>query len=314
MFALDKIKITTVEESNSQGKFLIGPLPQGYGHTVGNSLRRILLTSISGAAITGVKIKGVTHEYSTLEGLDRDILKFVLGLKNVAVKSHSNDPVVLKLNVKSKSGDNVAVTAGDFESNSDIEISNPELELGILTKENAALDIEVTVEKGIGYSYADEGKRSEAGVIPVDVIYSPVKHVKLQINETRVGQQTNLDEIELNIFTNGAIKPSETLFESFEIYDLIANRLINSFGGDSENNSLDTQVNEEIVEEPKKISVSQQGLSTRLMNSLLNSGISDLNQLEGRSRNEILNFKGMGKKSFDELMEIIEKFDIKLED
>jgi DNA-directed RNA polymerase subunit alpha len=313
MFALDKIKITTAQESDTKGRFLIGPLPQGYGHTVGNSLRRILLTSISGAAITSVKIKGVTHEYATYEGLDRDVLKFVLGLKNIAVKSHSSDPVVLKLNVKGKAGETRMVTAGDFEKNPDIEIANPDLELAVLTK-NTTLDVEVTIEKGIGYSYADEAKRAEAGVIPIDVIYSPVKHVNLIINETRVGQQTNLDEIELIINTNGAVKPSETLFESFEIYDLIANRLVNSFGGDSENNSLDTPITEEVAEEPKKISVSQQGLSTRLMNSLLNSGISDLNSLEGRSRNEVLNFKGMGKKSFDELMEIIEKFDIKLED
>lgn len=313
MFALDKIKITTVQESDTKGKFLIGPLPHGYGHTVGNSLRRILLTSISGAAITSVKIKGVTHEYATYEGLDRDVLKFVLGLKNIAVRSHSNEPVVLKLNVKGKAGETRMVKAGDFEKNPDIEIANPDLELAVLTK-NTTLDVEVTIEKGIGYSYAEEGKRAEAGVIPIDVIYSPVKHVNLLINETRVGQQTNLDEVELVISTNGAVKPSETLFESFEIYDLIANRLVNSFGGDSENNSLDTPISEEVAEEPKKISVSQQGLSTRLMNSLLNSGISDLNQLEGRSRNEVLNFKGMGKKSFDELMEIIEKFDIKLED
>lgn len=314
MFALDKIKITTVEDTNTKGKFLIGPLPQGYGHTVGNSIRRILLTSISGAAITGVKIKGITHEYSTMEGLDRDILKFVLGLKNVAIKSHTDEVVVLKLSAKAKSGENAVVTAGDFEPNPDVEIANPELELAVLTKSNNSLDVEVTVEKGIGYAYGDEGKRAEAGVIPVDVIYSPVKHVKMQVNATRVGQQTNLDEVELIVTTNGAVKPSETLFESFEIYDLIANRLVDSFGGDSENNSLDTQVAEEIVEEPKKISVSQQGLSTRLMNSLLNSGISDLNQVKGRSKNEVLNFKGMGKKSFDELMEILEKFDIKLED
>lgn len=314
MFALDKIKITTVEDTNTKGKFLIGPLPQGYGHTVGNSIRRILLTSISGAAITGVKIKGITHEYSTMEGLDRDILKFVLGLKNVAIKSHTDEVVVLKLSAKATSGENLVVTAGDFEPNPDVEIANPELELAVLTKSNSSLDVEVTVEKGIGYAYADEGKRAEAGVIPVDVIYSPVKHVKMQVNATRVGQQTNLDEVELIVTTNGAAKPSETLFESFEIYDLIANRLVDSFGGDSENNSLDTQVAEEIVEEPKKISVSQQGLSTRLMNSLLNSGISDLNQVKGRSKNEVLNFKGMGKKSFDELMEILEKFDIKLED
>ncbi|MBP9758593.1 DNA-directed RNA polymerase subunit alpha [Candidatus Dojkabacteria bacterium] len=314
MFALDKIKITTVEDSDTRGRFLIGPLPQGYGHTVGNSLRRILLTSISGAAITSVKIKGITHEYSTMEGLDRDILKFVLGLKNVALKSHSEEPVVLKLNVKAKSGENLVVKASDFEENPDIEIANPDLELAVLTKPNSSLDVEVTIEKGLGYSYADETKRSESNVIPIDVIFSPVKHVKMQINATRVGQQTNLDEVELIITTNGAVKPSETLFGSFEIYDLIANRLVNSFGGDSENNSLDTQVDEEVIEEPKKISVSQQGLSTRLMNSLLNSGISDLNLLQGRGKNEVLNFKGMGKKSYDELMEILEKFDIKLED
>lgn len=310
MFVLDKFTLKKIEETDTFGKFEIGPLPKGFGHTIGNPIRRILLTAISGSAVTSVKISGKKHEYSTLEGMQDDVLTFVLNLKNLAVISHSDEPVILTLSKKGEKDKLIKVTANDFEMNSDVEILNKDLVLAELTSDKVNLDVEVTIEKGVGYALPDEAKRREIGVIPVDSIFSPVKHVKLEIVNTRVGQETNLDQINLEVYTDGTVRPHTTMLEAVEIFDLFTNRLVDIAGGDSENNTLDVMDVEQEQVEVKKLLVGEAGLSTRLMNSLLNSGITDLMQLTGRNRNEILSFKGMGKKSFDELMDIIKEQEI----
>lgn len=311
MYELDKFKIITAEEKGDEfARFEIGPLPKGFGFTIGNALRRIMMTTISGSAITSVKITGIKHEYSTLEGMQNDVLSFVLNLKNVAVKSHSEEPVVLKLSAKGKKGEVVEVRASDFESNPDIEISNPDLLLAELSKDNANLEAEITIENGVGYGLPIESKRAEIGVIPVDSIYSPVKHVKMEVTQTRLGQQTDLDLVVLEVYTNGAAAPKEIFLEAVEIFDLAANRLVDMAGGDSENNPLDVQEEVSEVVEEKKILISELNLSTRLTNALLNSGVTDLMELEGRSKKEILSFKGMGKKSCVELEDILVEYEI----
>ncbi|MCA9385789.1 DNA-directed RNA polymerase subunit alpha [Candidatus Dojkabacteria bacterium] len=312
MFDLNKFKVLTSEESQIFTKFEIGPLPKGFGHTIGNAIRRILLTSISGAAVTAVRINGVDHEYTTLKGLQEDVLTLVLNLKNVAVISHSEEPVTLKLKIAGDSKSVIEVTAGDFEKNSDIEIANPELVLAHLTKESAKLSIEIVIENGFGYQLPDQAKRKEVGIIPIDGLFSPVKHVKLDVVETRVGQQTDLDQVNLEVTTNGASTPKDAFLEAVEIFDLVANRLVDLGGGDSLNNTLEVEEEEEEVVETKKLPIFELSLSTRLRNSLLNSGINDLMEIEGRSRNEVMSFKGMGKKSFDELITLLNDNDISI--
>lgn len=312
MYQLDKFKVKKTEDTDTLAKIEIGPLPKGFGATVGNAIRRILLTTISGSAITSVKISGIKHEYSTIKGMQQDVITLLLNLKNVSLKSHSEEPVILKLNKKGDKKGVVTITAGDFEKNPDIEIFNEDLVLAELTDEKAKLELEVTVENGIGYSMPDERKRAEIGVIPIDSIFSPVKHVNYEIVKSRFGQQTDLDQINLDIYTDGSSKPSEVFLEALEIFDLVANRLVDLAGGDSFNNSLEAEIEEEEEDEPKQILISDLTISTRLANSLRNSGISDLYELEGKSRNEILSFKGMGKKSFEELIDILENSGINI--
>lgn len=312
MLDIGKFKILTSEESDFFTKFEIGPFPKGFGHTIGNAIRRILLSSISGSAITSVRVKGAEHEYSTLDGMQEDVLTFVLNLKNISINSHSEEPVVLKMTISGKKGETVEIKAGDFEDNSDVEIKNPELVLGNITKGTTDLVIEVTVENGLGYALPDQDKRKEVGTIPVDALFSPVKHVKIDVVETRVGQQTDLDQINMEVNTNGASSPKEAFLEAVEIFDLIANRLVDLGGGDSLTNKMEVEEEEEEIIEVKKLPIFELNLSTRLRNSLLNSSINDLTELEGRSKNEILSFKGMGKKSYDELISLLSTNEINL--
>jgi len=304
MISLDKFKVKRTEESDTYGVFAIGPLPKGYGYTVGNSVRRILLSSVPGAAVTAVKIEGIKHEYATLNGVQDDIITVLLKLKELAVRVYSEEPQIIKLHIKGKKGEVLTVKASDFELTSDVEIINTELEITELTK-NVDLNMEVTVEQGVGYAYPDEKKRKEIGVIPLDSVFSPVKRVQIDVVNTRLGQDTDLDQINIAVYTTGTVTPTEAMLKASEIYDQIANKLVDLLGGDSELNEIPVEeVEEEIVEE-EKILVSQLNLSTRLTNSLLNAGISDLKDLRERAREEVGSFRGMGKKSMTELEKVM---------
>lgn len=305
MLALDKFKVKVVSDDNKNGSFQIGPLPKGFGHTLGNTLRRILLSSIPGSAVTAVTIDGVKHEYSTMDGLQEDIITLVLGLKNLSVRKYSDDPVTIKLTKKADKNGTTVVTAADFDANSDVEIMNSDLYITTLS-EGKDLAMEVTIESGIGYAYPDEEKRKEIGIIPIDSIFSPVKRVEVEVSDARLGQDTELDQINLDIYTNGTLTPSEAVLKAAELYDELANRLVNQLGGDAllAEQQIEEEV-EEVEEVEEKILVSQLNLSTRLTNALLNSGISDLRLLRDLSREEVGNFKGMGKKSMTELEDIM---------
>lgn len=309
MIKLDQFKVKLVEENDTIGKFEIGPLPRGYGHTLANSLRRILLSSIPGAAVTAVKIGGVKHEYSTLEGLQEDVITLLLKLKELSLIVHSTEPQVMKLSVKGKKSGTTVVKASDLELPSDVEIINNDLELATLTKA-VTLDLEITVEQGTGYARADENKRKEIGIIPIDSVFGPVKRVRVDIVQARVGQYTDLDQINLEILTNGTVKPSDSLLKAAEIYDEMANRLLDMLGGDSKLAEEMIKKEHEQFVEVEKILISDLNLSTRLTNALLNAGITDLNDLKTRSRDEVTNFRGMGKKSITELDDILKEHNI----
>lgn len=312
MISLDKFKVEVVKESDNFTHIEVGPFPHGYGNTIGNSLRRLLLSSIPGAAIVGIKIKGVKHEYTALTGLKEDILNIVLNLKEIAVISHSDEIQVLKLNVKGKKGEARVVTAEDIELTGEVEIKNKKQVIATLADEKSSIEAEIYVGSGVGYALADESMRKEIGVIPLDAVYSPVKNVQMKIVPARVGQATDLDKIDLEITTNGTISGVDALLKASEIYDEVANRLVDMLGGDSIKAKEKIKSEEVAVEEKPKVLVADLGLSTRLTNSLLNAGITDLNQLEGKSMDFILNFRGMGKKSIDELIDTLEENNIKI--
>lgn len=313
MIEVDKFELKKVKETADYGEFMIGPLPRGFGHTIANSIRRILLSAIEGAAVTSVRLNGAKHEYAALEGVQDDILEILMRLKNLAVVVHTEENAVLKLQIKGKKGKNVEVTAGDIEPNADVEVINKDLVITTLTSDKTKIDAEITVSKGVGFAMADESIRREIGNLPISSDFNPVQRVEAEIQQARVGQKTDYDQILLKIYTNKSKKPSEALLESFEIYDIIANRLVNLGGGDAEALEKETVV-EEPQEEEEKILVSEVNMSTRLTNSLLNSGIATLNELDNRPSDEVMNFRGMGRKSFEELKEILADFGLTLQE
>ncbi len=321
MFPINQFKIETISQSNNQGLFEIGPLPKGYANTIGTVLRRILLSSIPGAGITAVRMGGVQHEYTTLAGLKDEVLAIVLAMKEISVISHSNDPVELTLKKKGKKGEVTIVTAADFESNPMVEIVNPDYQITTLADESAELDLTVIVEKGIGYTLPGQNKREEVGLIPVDAIFSPVRLVSVKSQNARVGQQTDLDSLVLDIITDGTVLPQVAIHQAAEILNTMSehlvqntNTLLNSKTAGLANKS-DLPIAEKVEEVDEGVTpilVSDLSLSTRLTNALVNSGYEDLNQLNGLTEEEVRNIKGMGEKSFTELLDILKEKGITL--
>jgi DNA-directed RNA polymerase subunit alpha len=242
-----------------------------------------------------------------------DILQVILNLKELAVVSHSDEIQILKINVKGQKGKATVVTARDIEVTGETEIKNIDHVITNLADEKSSLKAEIYVANGVGYSLSDESLRKDIGMIPVDSIFSPIRRVSFKIVPARVGQITDLDKIVLEMYSKGTVLGSEALLKAAEIYDEMANRLVNQLGGDSQlaEEELQKEVEEKKEEKPK-ILVSELGLSTRLTNSLLNAGITDLHELHGRSLDEILEFKGMGKKSLDELGDIMKDHNLSL--
>lgn len=313
MLEIDKFKLKTLKEDAIHGEYEIGPLPKGFGHTVANSLRRILLSSIDGAAVVSVRLNGVEHEYTTLEGVQDDVLAILLRLKELAVVAHSDDLVTLSLSKKGKKGEVTEVRASDINPNADVEIVNKDMLITTLSGAGSKIDAEIRVKKGIGYEFPDENVRKEIGNLPVDANFNPVIRVEYSITPARIGQRTDYDLINLQVTTNQTKTPAEVLLEAAEIYDMIANRLVNLMGGDAESVVVPGTGVEQQKEE-EEIKISEVNMSTRLTNSLLNSGITTLNELDGRSYDEVVNFRGMGKKSLEELEEILTDFGFSLKE
>jgi DNA-directed RNA polymerase subunit alpha len=315
MFAVDKFKIKVIEEKKDFGSFEIEPFPSGFGITMGNALRRILLSSIEGACITSVSVSGVKHEYASLPGVYDDVITIVMRLKQLAIRCHSDEPQTIELDVKGKK----KVTAKDIKLTSEVEILNPELELTELTTTKAKLQISMQVEKGTGYTLSDESKRSQVGVLPVDTNYSPVKRVGLKVSKTRVGQQVDLDKIQVDIYTNGAIEPSDALEQAAETYNTATKRLLAVVKGE--------EIDEEDVEEPvpesqeetkqaqsSDLDIDKLNLTARLTNSLLKAGYKNLTELEGMSLEEIMEIRGLGQRSSEELFDFMKTYKLNVKE
>ncbi|MBN2016159.1 DNA-directed RNA polymerase subunit alpha [Candidatus Dojkabacteria bacterium] len=312
MIALDKFRFNVAKEKGNIGVYQLGPLPKGYGVTVGNALRRILLSSIEGAAITSVRIAGIKHEYSMIPGVLDDMLSILLKLKKLALRCYSDKPQTIELDVKGKK----KVKAKDIKLTSDVEIANPELAITELTDSKAKLNIKMTVEKGAGYVPSDEEKRSQVGVIPLDADFSPVKRVVLKVTKTRVGQQTDLDQVDLEVYTNDALSPRDAFVQAADIYKSITQRLIAVIKGEAEDEG------EEVKEKKEKdegstssdLDIDKINLSPRLTNSLIKAGYKNLTELEGKTLEEIMEIRGLGKRSAEELVDIMKSYKLKVED
>ena len=291
---VDKVRVSS-EVSKNEGTLVIEPLPQSYGVTLGNSLRRVLLTSLPGAAITQVKISGVTHEYSTIRGVKEDIVEIILNLKGVRLKVDSDKPVKLSLDVKGAK----EVLAKDIEVPGDVEIANPDHYICSLADSKTKLSISMKAEKGFGYAPVENRRSLGVGVIPLDATFSPVTKVSYKVEATRVGQITNFDKLILSITTDGTITPQESVKQASKILTDYFNVLVEQRKPSKEDK----------IEKPprpkieKDALVEELELSTRITNSLRNAGIDTVEKLQKTTKEESVKLKNMGAKSISDIEE-----------
>lgn len=293
-------KIESTAMSQKYGRFIIGPLERGYGTTLGNSLRRVLLASLPGAAITSIRVSDVPHEFSAIEHVREDMMQLILHIKQLRLKLHDTDIARLRLEVHGEG----TVTAADIQVPPEVEIVNPDLYLFTVDSEDAYVEIEMTAETGRGYSPAEERGRLPIGELPVDAIFSPIVRVGYDVEKTRVGQVADYDRVIFQIWTDGTIKPEESLAQSAQIMM----QYLRPIGGVSEETFLPVEEEEEeegaIPNEVYDTPIEQLDLSVRVFNSLKRTGITKvgemLDMLE-RGEETMLAIRNFGEKSLDEL-------------
>ena len=303
MFEFEKPKIEIVETSddNKYGKFVIEPLERGYGITLGNSLRRIMLSSLPGTAVSHVKIKGVLHEFSSIPGVKEDVTEIIMNIKNVVIKNNSDtfEPKQAYIDVV---GERV-VKAGDIKVDGDIEIVNPDLVIANLSGPDAKLEMELTIANGRGYVSLDKNKEADApiDVIAIDSIFTPVERVNLTVQNTRVGQVTDYDKLTLDVYTNGALAPDEAV-------SLAANLLVEHlklFVDLSENARLVDVMVESTTDEKEKVlemNIDELELSVRSYNCLKRAGINTVQELINKTPEAMMKVRNLGRKSLDEVL------------
>ncbi len=291
-------KVYIEELNDTYGKFVIEPLERGFGWTIGNSLRRILLSSIEGAAVTAVRIEGIRHELDIYKGMKEDILEVLLNLKKLVVKIEDNEVHTLQLDVVGPK----IVKAEDFKVPANVKIINPDLIIATLVEE-VPLYIEVEIRKGRGYISAEENKipNQPIGVINLDSIFSPVKKVSYEVEKTRVGRRTDLDRLVINIWTNGSLSPELALREAAKILMDHARFILDQEYSIAEIKKEEVPLIKE--EEKKVLTLEDLGLSTRAYNALRMSGIHNLDELLTKTEQELINIKNFGQKSLQELKE-----------
>ena len=283
-------KIKKDKEDSNYARFIIEPLDQGYGHTLGNSLRRVLLGSLPGASITSIRINGVKHQFSTLTGLKEDVVDLILNVKKIRLNIFEGETHKLTLSVKGPK----VITAKDIEVPSGVEIVNKDLYIGTLS-DKCKLEIEFTAEKGFGYSVANERKSETVGEIAVDALFSPVVRVNFNVEATRVGRMTNLDKLVLDIWTDGTIDPEQSLKSAAKI--LVSYFLQVYEPKQVKEEDTNVAVTPQISDEILKMTVEELDLPTRITNSLRNGNIETIGQLLGTPRKDLLKIKNLGAKS-----------------
>ncbi|AIF50152.1 DNA-directed RNA polymerase subunit alpha [Pelosinus sp. UFO1] len=296
-----KIEIVELSEDSRYGKFVCEPLERGYGTTLGNSLRRILLSSLQGAAITAVKIEGVLHEFSTIPGVREDVTDIILNLKTLRLKMHSDEPKTLRIECLTEG----EVTAGDIIADPDIEVLNPELHLATVDA-SGSLKMEITVERGRGYVPGDKNKKPDhvIGIIPIDSIFSPIQRVNYQITDTRVGNVTDYDKLTLEVWTDGSIRPEEAVSKSASIMVAHLKLFQNLAGIIPEEDSMDGTFTEVVEEGNSKImdmTIEDLDLSVRSYNCLKRAGINSVADLVQKSEDDMMKVRNLGRKSMEEV-------------
>lgn len=297
-----KLQVESESLTNTYGKFFAEPFERGFGTTLGNSLRRVLLSSLQGAAITSVKIKGVLHEFSSIPGVTEDVTNIILNLKGVSLKMYGNESRIVRIIHK---GDGI-IKAGDIVSDANVEILNPDHHIATCSKD-ANLEVEMVVKLGKGYVPADRNRDEKApvGTIPIDAIFSPIKKVNFTVTNARVGQMTDYDKLILELWTNGSIVPEDAVAFAAKILKEQLSIFINFDEEAEPAEEAETEEEREKINENLYRSVDELELSVRSANCLKNAGIKMIGELVSRSEAEMLKTQNFGRKSLNEIKDIL---------
>ena len=309
-FEKPNYKITDYVENNFYGKFELEPLERGFGTTIGNALRRVMLSSLPGSAISSIRIEGVQHEFQTIEGVVEDVTTIILNLKDVVVKNHSAEQKIVRL-VSDKEG---VLTAGDIERDADVEIINPDKVIATIAK-GGKLNMEMTISNGRGYVRAEENKKlldtKKNGVIAIDSLYSPIERVAYEVEDARVGQDESYDKLVLSVWTDGSMKPEEAIA-------LGARILIEHFSLVADTNDIAdvTGMMVEKTEDPKtkalETTIEDLDFSVRAYNCLKRAGIHNLQDLVNKSEAEMMKIRNLGRKSLKEVLDKVKELGLVL--
>ena len=310
MIEIEKPKIETVEISDDAkfGKFVVEPLERGYGTALGNSLRRILLSSLPGAAVTSIQIDGVLHEFSTIEGVVEDVTTIILHIKKLALKIYSDEEKTLEIDVQGEG----TVTAADITHDSDVEILNPDLHIATLG-ENASFRVRLTAQRGRGYTPADSNKRDDQpiGVIPIDSIFTPVSRLSYQVENTRVGQVANYDKLTLDVWTDGSTGPKEAI----ALGSKILTEHLNIFVGltdEAQHAEIMVEKEEDQKEKVLEMTIEELDLSVRSYNCLKRAGINTVQELANKTEEDMMKVRNLGRKSLEEVKAKLEELGLGL--
>lgn len=299
MIEIEKPKIECMisSEDNTYGKFAVEPLERGYGITLGNSLRRILLSSLPGIAVTSIKIDGVLHEFSTIPGVVEDVTEIILNIKGLSVELHGEGPKVVYIDADGE-GD---ITAADIKADAEVEILNPEHKIATLSGDHK-LYMELTLDRGRGYVSAEKNKHpgQPIGVIPVDSIYTPVTKVNYTVENTRVGQVTDYDKLTLEIWTNGSIKPDEAISLGAKVMSEHLNLFID-LSDNARNAEIMVEKEETKKEKVLEMTIEELDLSVRSYNCLKRAGINNVEDLTNRTEEDMMKVRNLGRKSLEEV-------------
>lgn len=303
-------KITEYIENNNYGKFELEPLARGFGTTLGNALRRVMLSSLPGSAVIGVKIDGALHEFQTIEGIYEDVTTIILNLKGIVIINHSKEEKVMRLNIN-KEG---VVTAGDIDKDSDIEIVNPDHVIANIAK-GGSLNMEILVGNGSGYVRAEENKKNfddqKIGFIPIDALYSPIERVSYEVESARVGQDESYDKLIMNVWTNGSLKPEGALALAGRI--LIEHlEIITDLSEIADVTGLMIENKEDPKQKALEMSIEDLDLSVRPYNCLKRIGVNTLQDLVNKTPTEMMKIRNLGKKSLKEVLDKIEELGLSL--
>jgi len=296
------LQIKTVKETSNEGVYTLDPLPRGYGHTIGNVLRRVLMTSVKGAAITQVRIKGVDHQFSTIEGVKEDVVAITLNLKNLRFKKFNEGPVVLTLSANKKG----LITIGDFECPSDVEVVNKKSPVATITKSGVKLEMEIVVESGYGFSPSEDRETAEIGVILTDALFTPVLDVSYDVSSTRFDKSIDLDKVTLSIKTDGSVSPKEAIVEGSKLIKAFFERLIIWNVTEEITEEVLESVSDSVRLKNEAALIEELPLPTRTLNALKKAGVISMQELAGKTDEDLLDIKNLGQKSIEEIRKLLE--------